>query len=268
MLAHDSLVSRRTDYVARMHAGEAPEAIAARESGLPGPRGNLELIAAIADVTDAPTLLAWAGESADAVSGNEPRTVLVMAGIVGLGRLLSEGWQGPDGQRDLVERLRVLASDPRWRVREGVAVAVQRWAESDSEAAFSTAEAWAHDEPFVQRAAVAAVCEPNLLTESAPARRAVAVVDVVTADLASRPGRRGPDIDAVRKALGYGWSVAIVGDRTTGRPAFERWAESDDPTIRWIVRENLRKARLARLDATWVARWRARIDVRPITNAS
>jgi hypothetical protein len=259
-LAHDSTVSRRTDYVARMHAGEAPEAIAAAESGLPGPRGNLELIAAIADVADAPTLLAWAAEGPDAVSGNEPHTVLVMAGIVGIGRLLADGWRGPDGRLDLVERLRVRAADPRWRVREGVAMAVQRWAESDAGAAFSTAEAWAHDEPFVQRAGVAAVCEPALLARDALGRRAVAIVDRVTADLAATPGRRGADVDALKKTLGYGWSVAVVGDPATGRPAFERWFESSDPAIRWIVRENLKKSRLTRLDDAWVARSRARIE--------
>ncbi len=237
-----------------MQAGELPEVIVAAESGLPGARGNLELIAAIADVADAATVLAWAAEGPDVVGGNEPRTVLVVAGIVGLGRLLSDGWRRREGRRDLVERLRELAADPRWRIREGVAMAIQRWAGSDPEAAFSTAEAWSSDEPLIQRAAVAAVCEPALLTEQPFARRAVDLVDSITADLASKPGRRGADIDALQKALGYGWSVAIVGDPATGRPAFERWFESADPTIRWIVRENLKKARLARLDATWVAR--------------
>ena len=119
-------MSRRTDYLLRMQAGEPAEAIAAGESGLPGPRGNLELTAAIADVDDAATLLAWAAEGPDFVGGNEPQTVLVVAGTVGLGRLLSEGWRGPDGRRDLVQKLRTLASDPRWRIREGVAMAIQR----------------------------------------------------------------------------------------------------------------------------------------------
>ena len=268
LLAHDAVVSRRTDYVLRMQAGERAEAIVEAESGLPGPRGNLELVAAIADVADAATLLARSSEGPDIVGGNEPRIVLVMAGIVGLGRLLSDGWRGPQGRRDLLERLRLLASDPRWRVREGVALAVQRWAESDLEAAFSAAEAWARGEPLVQRAAVAAVCEPALLTEPAFARRAVAIVDSITADLASKPGRGGADLEALRKTLGYGWSVAIVGDPGTGRPAFERWFESRDATIRWIVRENLRKSRLERLDAAWVARSIARIEGVPTPSVS
>jgi hypothetical protein len=34
----------------------------------------------------------------------------------------------------------------------------------------------------------------------------------------------------------------------------ERWLASDDRDVRWIMRENLRKRRLARMDAAWVAR--------------
>ena len=43
------------------------------------------------------------------------------------------------------------------------------------------AEQWADDRPFVQRAAVAAVCEPPLLRDPGAASRALAIVDGVTA---------------------------------------------------------------------------------------
>jgi hypothetical protein len=253
-------MSRRSDYRARLTAGEPAQALVATDSGLPGPRGNLELVAAIADVAAEDDLLIWAAISPDVVGGDEPSTVLVMGGVVGLGRLLAEGWHRADGRRDLLARLRGLATDPRWRVREGVAMAIQRWAETDPDAAFLAADAWVRDEPLVQRAAVAAVCEPRLLTDPAIAARALAVVDAVTADLARQPGRRDPDIEALRKALGYGWSVAIVAAPSLGRPAFERWLGSTDPTLRWILRENLAKARLSRLDPEWVATSRARLE--------
>ena len=70
--------------------------------------------------------------------------------------------------------------------------------------------------------------------------------------------QRSSEGDIIR--LGYGWSVAIVADPELGRPAFERWVASPDPTIRWIVRENLGKARLARMDTDWVRSLRARIE--------
>ena len=34
----------------------------------------------------------------------------------------------------------------------------------------------------------------------------------------------------------------------------EKWLASPDPDIRWIMRENLKKNRLVKMDAAWVAR--------------
>ena len=39
----------------------------------------------------------------------------------------------------------------------------------------------------------------------------------------------------------------------------ERWLVSDDKDIRWIMKQNLGKKRLERLDATWVEAWQARL---------
>ena len=66
--------------------------------------------------------------------------------------------------------------------------------------------------------------------------------------------RRSEGFRALRKGLGYCWSVAVAAHPAAGKPALERWLAGDDPDVRWIVRQNLKKARLARLDAGWVAR--------------
>ncbi|MCY1247415.1 hypothetical protein D9M72_607440 [compost metagenome] len=52
----------------------------------------------------------------------------------------------------------------------------------------------------------------------------------------------------LRQGLGYCWSVAIAASPAEGFRRLERWAASDDKDVRWIVRENLKKARLARAD--------------------
>jgi hypothetical protein len=39
----------------------------------------------------------------------------------------------------------------------------------------------------------------------------------------------------------------VVADPVAGLPRFRALAASDDPDVAWIVRENSRKARLARL---------------------
>jgi hypothetical protein len=66
--------------------------------------------------------------------------------------------------------------------------------------------------------------------------------------------RRTEPFRVLRKGLGYCWSVAVVAVPDDGKARMERWLASDDPDVRWVMRENLRKARLKRLDPEWVAR--------------
>ena len=76
--------------------------------------------------------------------------------------------------------------------------------------------------------------------------------------------RRSDEFKALRKGLGYCWSVAVAAALEVGRPAFAALvahaAQSGDRDLRWIARENLRKRRLERLDADWVATLLAQLD--------
>lgn len=64
----------------------------------------------------------------------------------------------------------------------------------------------------------------------------------------SYPGwRHDSPVRVLRKALGYCWSVAVAADPSRGLPRFQALAGSTDPDVVWIVRENRKKARLARL---------------------
>lgn len=203
-------------------------------SGLPGPRGNLELIAAVADLGDSATFDSLIG------TGDE---YLVCCGVVGLGGLVS-----PD---PAVEgRLRAHAGDERWRVREAVAMALQRLGDLDLPRLLAIVVDWVEDpDPLVQRAAAAAICEPRLLATPAAAAVAVAVCDRATELLALRPPemRRDPDVRTLRQALGYCWSVAVAADPGPGLAAFDRLRVHEDTDVAWVVRENLKKKRLARL---------------------
>jgi hypothetical protein len=204
-------------------------------SGLPGPRGNLELVAACgeeASISRAEELLA---------TGDEFATV---CGLVALGRHLGLG------DDTHVGILHAHASDGRWRVREGAAMALQRAGDDDLGRAFAVAEQWQDDpDPLVRRAAVAAVCEPRLLVEPAFARRALDVLDRVTSGLAASPmnDRRSAGVRTLRQALGYGWSVVVAALPVEGLAAFNLLDGIGDADVAWIVRENRKKARLQRL---------------------
>ena len=49
--------------------------------------------------------------------------------------------------------------------------------------------------------------------------------------------------------------------RECGLPAMERWFASTDRDVRWVMRVNLRKERLARVAPEWTVRWQAVLAV-------
>ena len=205
-------------------------------SGLPGPRGNIELAQAFADEAD-PALVDELLDTDD--------EYLTFCGVVALGRALAAA-----PSHELEHRLRGYAADGRWRVREAVAMALQRVGDADLPRLLRVVTAWAHDpDPLVQRAAVAGVCEPRLLTDPAAAAAALGACQAATERLADTPRdrRREPGLRVLRQGLGYCWSVAVAADPERGLPAFAALAERDDPDVAWVVRENRRKKRLAQL---------------------
>jgi hypothetical protein len=200
--------------------------------GLPGPRGNLELMQALADEGDQ-ALFALLIATDD--------EYLVCCGVLGLGRLLA------DGDEHAIPLLHGHARDARWRVREAVAMGLQRLGDADPSRLWSLTSRWVREQdPLVQRAVVAGACEPRLLRPPGAAARALDLCALATRSLAARPAtdRRG-DVRVLRQALGYCWSVAVAAD-PAGLERFLR-LDTSDPDVAWIVRENLRKARVRRL---------------------
>ena len=223
-------------------------------SGLPGPRGNLELAQAVAfEGSDSlfEELLAYTPERAPA---NTPEEFLALCGALGLGRLLVEG------HLERLESLRNLASDPRWRLREAVAMALQRWGDADLPGLMAEMERWAEGSFYERRAATAALCEPRLLTKKSHVKKVLAILDRVTAELTQVEERRSEAFQALRRGLGYCWSVAVAAHPEAGKQVMEHWLSSPDQDVRWIMKENLKKARLKRMDAQWVKMGLARLN--------
>ncbi len=216
------------------------------ESGLPGPRANLELMQVVADMGNEALFEAYLKYGPEEAPVNSPKMFLATCGIVGMGRLLAEG------QIERLDVIRKHANDPRWRMREGVAMALQRLGDSDMDRLISEMEGWAHGSLLEKRAAAAALCEPRLLRNNQPDGRTLAILDTITGSLIGEEDRRSDDFKALRKGLGYCWSVAVVALPGEGKSLMEKWLDCDDKDIRWIMKENLGKARLARMDGEWV----------------
>jgi hypothetical protein len=208
-------------------------------SGLPGPRANLELLGAFADVAPPDLVLALA---------DDPDDYLRCCGTDGVGRLVLEA---PAADRSpLTALLRARAADGSWRVRESTAMALQRIGDAEPGTLRALVADWVADpDPLVRRAAVAGVCEPRLLRDPATAASALDACAAATAGIAALPAgdRRDPGVRTLGQALGYAWSVAVAGDPTAGLPRFAALRAVADPDVAWIVRENEKKARLRRL---------------------
>ncbi len=241
----------------RSRLGAAPDrdAFLLAWSGLPGPRGNLGLLQVAADEAGESELRRWAAMGADVAPTNTPGEFLASCGVVGLGRLAVEG------HATVVEELRVHARDPRWRVREAVAMALQRVGAADMDRLLSLTSGWVRDDRLVQRALAAGLCEPVLLRSAAHARAALLVLDAITGTVAGAPDRASDAFRVLRQTLGYCWSVAVAALPGEGTALLEGWANSADPDLQWVVRENLRKARLARAAPEWTAGWRTRLGL-------
>ena len=224
------------------------------ESGLPGPRANLELVQAVADMGDEARFRRYLAFDASQAPTHTAAEFLPVCGVVGLGRLLAEGHTG------VLDTIRACASDPRWRVREGVCMALQRLGQVDMDALLQEMEQWQYGNLLERRAVVAALCEPALLHNPAHARRVLQLLDGITASLSVVTDRKSEPFRVLRKGLGYCWSVAAAALPQEGKRLMERWFASEDKDVRWIMKENLKKKRLARVDADWVARWQKQLS--------
>jgi hypothetical protein len=224
-----------------------------QESGLPGPRGNLELAHAVAEEGNEELFEYFLAFDAEKAPTNSPYEFLAFCGVLGLGKLLSEG------KKDVLEQLRSFASDPRWRTREAVAMALQRFGKTNMDALLEEMEQWSTGNMLERRAAVAALCEPALLREERQIQRVLHILQEVTASLLNAEDRRSDAFKALRKGLGYCWSVAVVALPEAGKRMMEQWFASENKDVRWVMKENLKKKRLLHMDADWVNTWKIQL---------
>jgi hypothetical protein len=228
-------------------------------SDLPGPRMNLTLVAAFAQeiawrvtAPDPPVeriealLDGWAALPLTEAPINHPREILPAVAVRAYGQVAVVR---PDWWGDEIAKLYRAASDPRWRVREIVALALQAMLAADWARTNGAIRTWvAGDNPLPVRAAAAAVAEPPLLADRARGEAALAIQAAAVEWLADRPAaqRRDEAVRILRQALGYTLSVAVAAAPDAGFPVLARLAAAVDPDLQWIARENLKKTRLHR----------------------
>src|SRR6266498_1291588 len=221
-----------------------------KESGLPGPRGNLELAYAVVEEGSKEqfeNLLLFRAEE------NTPEVFLVFCGVVGLGKLAA-------GEPKLFDQLREYASDPRWRIREAVATGLQLTGVQDMDLLLKEMQKLSKGNWYEKRAAAATLAEPRLLKQPKHAKQVLQILNEITKSMEKANDSKAETFKVLRQGMAYCWSVAVAALPEAGKPLMEKWLNSQDKNIQWMMKENLKKNRLIKMDANWVKMCNAKLE--------
>ena len=225
-------------------------------SNLPGPRGNLELADAFvreleaASVGDTEALWRFCLRLAES-AGEGPAEFVAFCGVRGIGAL---GAVGQARFEPAMARLGEHAREERWRLREAVAMALQTLLRRRPEATLVHLRRWVADGDWLAMRAVAAgVAEPPLLAGRPLALAALDLHRAILERLVTGGERRSDAFRALRQGLGYSLSVVVAAAPDDGFAYMRELAASSDKDVQWILRENLKKKRLAKPFAAEVA---------------
>ena len=221
-------------------------------SNLPGPRGNLELAEAFAEVaedysvTHPQEMWELASKLTDvsptAAPVNNPKEFLPFCGTVAIGAI---GSVHAAFYRKVFTFLKKLANDPRWRTREAVAMGIQKLVAKQSKNTLKGLESWIEkNEWLAMRAVAAGVAEPALLKDEPTARGALELHKRIFAQILATRERKSNEFKTLRQALGYSLSVVICAIPKEGFEYMRQIIDSQDADLLWIIKENLKKNRL------------------------
>ncbi len=225
------------------------------QSRLPGTRANLELVNSLSNllaaiVPEQPDqvwmLLHYLVQDEKTVVSNTPDEFVVLCGVVAFGACASVR---TEWHTEVFEMMKLFACSNSWRVREGVAMALQRLLLVIPQDTIEfLLELATKGNCFQQRASIAAIAEPSLLQAQAMIDAALAIQRFVLERLheLSTTVRKREDVRALRQSLGYTLSVVTAAAPEKGFALMRDCAGWNDPDINWILRENLKKKRLAK----------------------
>jgi hypothetical protein len=221
-----------------------------KNSGLPGPRGNLTLLYSFIGNANDEGINECLSYYRDDLH-DSPEEFVVMCGVAGLCVR-----NGNDVKKSL-ELVRPYASHSSWRIREAVAIGIQEISVNRTGEVVKLLGKWAEGNGFEKRAVVAALCEPKLLKDRSEILSVLKLLEKITLDFKGNAGKLSDNETSLKKTLGYGWSVAIAALPEDGKKYFESMASVDNRHIKWILKENLKKKRLSAVDSKWVEKMSA-----------
>jgi hypothetical protein len=223
---------------------------------LPGPRANMELahdvsylmadaIQRFPDGVHALLHYLTNGNHQTIIS-NTPAEFVMLCGIIASGTCAATE---PDWREETFVLLQRYACSAFWKIREGVAIAYRHLLSADPQATLAQLTHLAMDGNYLQqRAVIAAVAEPPLLYTVNILEAALELQRIVLGQVRRllTSERRSEDFRILKRTLGYTLSVVTAAAPDKGFALMRECASWNDNDVNWILRENLRKKRLAR----------------------
>jgi len=205
-------------------------------SNLPGPRGNIELAFALADIYDnLDVLLKWTKINEEQADVNNPKSFLAFCSAVCLGKIYTKS-----KDKKIITILKKLSNDGRWRMREAVAFGFQIIGEYDFNELNTILSEWIKtSNNFEKRAILVSLAHPPFLNKD-NAKYCFEITEIVLKELNKENG-----FDVLKKGLEFTISVFAAANPEIGLSFIKKWI-GRDKIIDKIMKENLKKNRLVR----------------------
>ncbi len=225
------------------------------QSHLPGLRANVKLVDDVSNLLaevvitredDVRRVIEHLMRDEKTLEVNTPGEFVVLCGVVACGMCAAVH---PVWRPRMIERLSEFACNASWRVREGTAIAFQRLLEAVPDETSVCLRTWANEgNCWQQRASIAAIAEPAFMNDVAMRETAFDIQHVILRRFQAIPlsERKREDVRVLRQAMGYTLSVITAALPEQGFALMRECASWDDADINWILRENLKKKRLAK----------------------
>lgn len=207
-------------------------------SNLPGPRANLELAFAFAEVyDDFDTLQDWISITEDQADVNNPRSFLAFCSVVCLGKCYTKM-----KNEKIISLLKNSANDGRWRIREAVAFGFQRIGENNFDEMKRIFSNWIKNSNNLEkRAILVSLAHPPILNESTT-EFCFDSTDSILKQMDTKN-----DFEVLKKGLDFTISVFVAANPKRGFSFIEKWI-GQDKIIDKIMKENLKKNRLIKMN--------------------
>jgi len=212
------------------------EEFAVEHSNLPGPRANLELAFALAEIYDEyEIIVTWAGIDAEQAGVDNPRSFLPFCAAVCLGKIYSN-----NKNQETLQFLKKLSNDPRWRIREAAVFGFQRIGENDLMELQEIFSDWIKTSNNLEkRAILVSLAHPKLLDEN----NSIFCFDIL--DRILKELNQDNEYPVLKKGLDFVLSIYVGANQEYGFNFIENWL-GKDKRVDSIIKSNLKKNRLAK----------------------